>query len=171
MKSIINYLGITVVFLLCASTTLADQHEMPQIKTSAALDKIKQLVGTWTGTGGDMGDGKVEVQYQLTSGGSAVVETLFPGSAHEMTTVYYDEAGKLAMTHYCMLGNHPTMELKKETANELMFEAGKDNHLENQPHMHTLDITFISPDSIEQKWSMIQPGKEGHNTILKLHKK
>ena len=170
MNLIIKHVALIGILLFTASMAVADHHDMPQIKTSTAFDKMKQLVGTWKGTGGDMGDGSVEVQYHLSSGGSAVVETLFPGTPHEMTTVYYDEGGKLAMTHYCVLGNHPTMELKKETANALIFATRAKSHLEGQPHMDTLDLTFESPNSIEQKWSMTQPGKEGHTSTFKLTK-
>jgi hypothetical protein len=170
MKIIINALAISLALLATASSVVADPHTMPQIKASASLEKMKQLVGTWTGSGGDMGDGKMEVQYRLTSGGSAVIETLAPGTPHEMTSVYYDEGGKLAMTHYCMLGNHPMMKLTKESANELLLEAGAKD-LADQPHMHTLALTFVNRDSIEQKWSMKEPGKEGHSSVFKLHRK
>ncbi len=169
MKFIINYLGVTCALLITATIALADSHEMPSIKTSAALNKMKQLVGTWEGSGADMGDGKMEVRYHLTSGGSAVVETLFPGTSQEMTSIYYDQGGQLSMTHYCSLGNHPVMELKKETADQLIFETNVKD-LKEEPHMSSLHLTFISSNSIEQKWSMAQPGKEGHSSVFKLRK-
>lgn len=163
-------LTLIATLLLAASPVFADDHEIPQIKTSPALDKIKQLVGTWKGTGSDMGDGTVEVHYRLSAGGSAVVETISPGTPNEMTSVYFDEGGKLAMTHYCMLGNHPTMFLKQQTPNELKLETGAKDGSKGQPHMDTLDVTFVSPTSMVQKWSMVDPGKEGHTSTFKLHK-
>ena len=51
-------------------------------------------------------DGKevpVSVTYETSSNGSIVVETLFPGTPHEMVSVYYDENGKFGMTHYCAM--------------------------------------------------------------------
>ena len=170
MKQFFSSLLLTILFFSSNLPANADPHNMPAIKASASLERIKQLVGTWIGTGGDMGDGKVEVQYRLSSGGSAVVETLFPGTPHEMTSVYYDEAGKLTMTHYCMLGNHPTLRLKKETQTELFFGAGTNSPLKNEPHMHTLVISFSSPNSIEQKWAMFEHGKEGHASVFKLER-
>ena len=81
---------------------------------SAEFERMKQLVGAWEGTS-DMGKKgeKVRVEYRLTAGGSALIETLFPGSAEEMVSVYHDRQGKLAMTHYCMLRNQPRMTLAK----------------------------------------------------------
>jgi hypothetical protein len=43
----------------------------------------------------------VRVEYRVTGAGSAVVETLFPGTPHEMVTVYHARKGVLCMTHYC----------------------------------------------------------------------
>ncbi len=74
------------------------------------------------------------------------------------------------MTHYCGMGNHPTMELKKETQDELTFEANRRGPLKNQPHMHSLDLKLIDENSFEQKWAVNQGGKEGSDSILKLHR-
>ena len=171
MKKQIGYFTLLTCLLAVSTTAFAGPHEMPKIKNSDALEKMKQLVGTWDGTGAEMSDKKVEVNYKLSSGGSSVVETLFPGTEQEMTTVYYDEAGKLSMTHYCALGNHPVMHLQKSTANELFFETDAKDPLHGQPHMNSLDITFAGPNSVEQKWTSVEPGKEGHSTVLKLERK
>src|SRR5271156_1678238 len=114
MKMKIRYLALAIPMLLTANLAFAGSHDMPSVKTSAQLDRMKELVGTWKGTSPDMDEGTIEVRYHLSSGGTAVVETISPGSPHEMTTVYYDEGGKLTMTHYCMLGNHPIMHLTKD---------------------------------------------------------
>jgi hypothetical protein len=166
----ITALLLTVSTMFVGGALSAMPQDMPQIKSSPGLEKLKQLSGSWKGTGGDMGDGTVEVQYRVSSGGSAVVETLFPGTSHEMTSVYYDEGGKLAMTHYCMLGNHPVMKLKKETPTQLFLDAGEKSPLKNEPHMHTLEISFLTPNSIEQKWAMFEHGKEAHSSVFKLER-
>ena len=36
--------------------------------------------------------------------------------------MYYDKAGKLAMTHYCVLGNRPEMALKSADAKSITFD-------------------------------------------------
>ena len=49
--------------------------------------------------------------FKLTGGGSAVQETIFPGAAHEMVSVYHADGKDVVMTHYCALGNQPKMKL------------------------------------------------------------
>lgn len=167
MKSQLKYVFGMMSIFCCVGIASAESHEMPHVKTSPQLDKMKELVGTWKGAATDMEGGTVEVQYRLSSGGTAVVETIAPGSPHEMTTVYYDEGGKLAMTHYCMLGNHPVMKLTKDSAKELKFAADS-AELKNEQHMHTLDIEFEGPNAISHRWAMFDHGKEAHVTTFDL---
>ncbi|MCB0360953.1 MAG: hypothetical protein KDD44_14995, partial [Bdellovibrionales bacterium] len=86
----------------------------PPDTSSAELNRIKALAGKWKTTTSMFGKENEEVftEYKVTAGGSAVVETIFPGTPNEMVSVYYDDdAGKLAMTHYCMMRNRPQFSL------------------------------------------------------------
>ena len=104
---------------------------------SAELEKIKSLSGTWTGTG--MMHGKeqpVTYEYKTTAGGSAVIETAFPGTPMEMVSIYYEEDGKLVMKHFCMLKNQPKMELTNSTEDTIEFDyAGGTNINEKDMHL------------------------------------
>src|ERR1043166_999023 len=44
------------------------------------------------------------------------------GSPEEMVTMYYDQNGKLAMTHYCVFGNRPGMLLKASDSQSIKFD-------------------------------------------------
>jgi hypothetical protein len=139
---------------------------------SMELERMKQLVGTWEGTSdmGKEGD-KVRIEYRLTAGGSALVETLFPGSAEEMVSVYHDEKGKLAMTHYCMLRNQPHMTLGKTDAQtiELVFAAERnDIDPAKEKHMHAVNIALTDKDHITEKWTMFENGKDNGGVTFKL---
>ena len=139
---------------------------------SAEFERMKQLVGEWEGTSnmGQAGE-KVRVEYRMTAGGSALVETLFPGSAEEMVSVYYDQKGKLAMTHYCMLRNQPRMTLAKADAQtiQLVFaRKGNDIDPAKEKHMHAVRITFTDKDHITQKWTMFDKGKDTEEVMLTL---
>src|SRR5258708_4442203 len=112
---------IAALIGIVASLGIADTMPSPP-KSSADFERLKSLIGVWQGTEtGGHGPADVRVEYRLTAGGSALEEKLFPGTPHEMVSVYYDEDGKLGMTHYCMLGNHPRMTLTKSTAKEMML--------------------------------------------------
>jgi hypothetical protein len=150
----------------------AGEHQSASYTGSPEFERMKKLVGAWEGTS-DMGkEGeKVRVEYRLTAGGSALVETLFPGSPEEMVSVYHDRAGKLAMTHYCMFHNQPRMTLSKADPHmlELVFaKKGNDIDPAKENHMHGLRITFTDNDHIVQKWTLFEKGKDKGGVTLKL---
>jgi hypothetical protein len=83
------------------------------IEGKAAFEKLKGLAGTWSGPVGTVDGPKGTVRYEVVSGGSAVMEVLFPGDPHEMRSMYHLDRGDLVMTHYCSAGNQPRMRLSK----------------------------------------------------------
>jgi hypothetical protein len=74
-----------------------------------------------------MGQGPVEMvqQFRLLAGGSVIEEKVFVGTPNEMTTMYCDRKGKLALTHYCLFGNRPGMVLESADAKTLKFAFDK----------------------------------------------
>lgn len=150
----------------------ASERQSTPYNGSTEFERIKHLVGAWEGTT-DMGkEGeKVKVEYRLTAGGSALVETLFPGSAEEMVSIYHDWNGKLAMTHYCMLRNQPRMILQKADAQtiEMVFASeGTDIDPAKEKHMHAVRITFTDDDHITQQWTLFEKGKKKGVVMFKL---
>src|SRR5690349_21407999 len=102
---------ITTLFtaLILVASLGANGGETEKAKTSSPeFERMKTLVGTWTGKC-DLGQGPVDlnIQYRLLAGGSVLEERCFAGTPNEMVTMYYDQNGKLAMTHYCVFGNRP----------------------------------------------------------------
>ena len=141
----------------------------PTPPASAQLEQIKKLAGRWEGTSDHMAEqGPSVVEYKITSGGSAVVETLFPGTPHEMVSIYHDEGGRLAMTHYCMLGNQPTLKLVKSDGNNFKFTLASGIKSLKEMHMHQLVLTWQDPDHITQTWTSYQDGKPQEPSEFKL---
>src|SRR4051812_16735749 len=173
MKTIISAVCATV--LLSASVVLAvDQSSQSTSakKGSPELEKMKTLVGTWNGKT-DMGQGPIDIslQYRLLAGGSVLEERCFSGTPNEMVTMYYDQNGKLAMTHYCMFGNRPGMLLKSSDANsiQLDFDSTCGINPTKESHMHALKITFDDANTITTSCKAIMDGKEApeHPTTFK----
>lgn len=81
-----------------------------------AFETLKKLAGDWTGGPDADGNGALDmrVNYRVSSAGSAVVETLFPGQPHEMVTVYHLDGDDLTLTHYCALGNQPRLKASRD---------------------------------------------------------
>ena len=160
--------GILALGLLLALGTAqmlrADMDKKPAApKMPAEFDKLKGLVGTWKGTG-QKGEGKTVKavsRFELTSGGTAILEKIGEGAEHQMISVYCAENGKLVMTHYCSVGNQPKMSLMKSTDNSLVF-AMKGNagiNSDKDMHMHAMTITWKDANHITEDWSMYSDGK------------
>ena len=150
--------------LLLAATVALQAGEPPKSKpASSEFERMKTLVGTWKGTV-DMGQGPVEMvsQYKLLAGGTVLEEKCFVGTPNEMTTMFYDEDGKLALTHYCMFGNRPSMLFKSADAKTIRFDFDKACGInpKKESHMHALSITFDDVDTITASCKAIMDGKE-----------
>lgn len=158
---------LTLVFTTACFASEKPMQMKPH-KSSAALEQIKALAGTWKGTANSNKQAKnkkpqsVTVSYKVTSGGSAVVETTFPGTPQEMVTVYRDVNGKLNMTHYCMLGNQPRLTLSKATEKRISmsFNGGQNFNPKKDPHMHSLTLDIKNKNRIVQNWSFYSGGKQ-----------
>ncbi len=147
------------------------EMELPPYDGSPALKTMKDLAGSWEGT--HVMHGKevpAKIDYKVSSNGSTVVETMFPGSQHEMVNIYHDKSGKLAMTHYCSVGNQPHLDLVAEEGKTLLFSLSSEDttHLADEGHMHDLKITMADSGHLKQEWSFFEKGKRGGMTTFDL---
>ena len=174
MDKTLSAIALTAGLLFGLSASAEPENEMlPPYKGSAPFEALKGLAGQWSGTH-QMGGEKTEakVLYQVTSNGSVLMETLFPGAPHEMVSIYHDEGDKVVMTHYCAFGNQPKMELISSGEGEYNFDFSSDNSLDpaTAGHMHALRISMDKEDHLTQNWVMYQEGKESTRTVLELSK-
>jgi hypothetical protein len=142
----------------------------------AAFERLKKLAGEWQAASpkDEVAKGKVAIRYQLTAGGSAVVETIFPGEDMEMVSVYHKNGNELLMTHYCCLGNQPRMRARiGANKDELVFEFAGGGNLDPAKDMHIHDgrIRFVDADHIHSEWEMYADGKPGEKHAFDLIRK
>jgi hypothetical protein len=169
----------TQITLYCATLLLAAASWVsagePTKKTQASspeFERLKTLAGTWKGKT-DMGEGPIDVtlQYRLLAGGSVLEERVFAGTPNEMITMYYDKGGKLALTHYCVMGNRPGMLLKTSSDKALHFDFDESCgiNVSKESHMHALTINFDDADTITTSCKAFIDGKEipEHPTTMK----
>ena len=168
--------------VLSALVTIALFHSTPLIAQAPAdsegLIALKALAGSWVGPTYKHKDERVWAQeehsvvtYKLTGGGSAVVETLFPGTPSEMTTVYHDDSsGKLVMTHYCNARNQPKMELVSMDGRQLVFKLADDADIDaaHEHHAHELTITLGEDGSLQHDWTNHNMGAPADLRNIKL---
>lgn len=170
MKTKITSVG-TMLLLASSLWLTAGEPEKPK-QGSPEFERMKTLVGAWAGKV-DMGQGLVDMtaQYRLLAGGSVLEERVFAGTPNEMVTMYYDKGGKLAMTHYCVMGNRPGMLLKSSDPKTIKFDFDETCGINptKESHMHALTITFDDADTITTSCKAIMDGKEmpEHPTTLK----
>jgi hypothetical protein len=154
--------------LAVTSLALAAPEIAPQSgTTSAAFQRLLSLEGTWTGKAThDAGSGKtdggeVTVVYKITAARSVLEETLFPGTPHEMVTMYHPDGARVVLTHYCAAQNQPRMTLEPGSdPNVFTFVfSGGTNMRETDLHMHVARITFVDADHIVSVWSSMKDGK------------
>ena len=131
---------------------------------SPEFERMKALVGTWSGKA-DMGQGPVDtkITYRLIAAGSVLEERIAPGTPMEMLTMYFDKAGKLAATHYCVMGNQPALALKAADAKSITLDFDASCCAidpAKESHMHAMTIQFDDADTITTKCKAMMDGKE-----------
>jgi hypothetical protein len=158
---------IVVLVSIAAIEQMAAAEEKHAVHASAKnprFDKIKALNGVWEVTSAPSEHGPMAgtVSYKVTAGGSAVLETLFGGSDHEMLTLYYVDGDNVALTHYCMLGNRPHMRAEPSSSpDKIVFKCreGENAAIEAEDHMHQVTFTFVDADHVKTEWVLYKGGK------------
>ena len=135
------------------------------VTAKAAFQAMAGLAGTWQGQAAGE---PAQVLYRLASAGSVVMETQFPGTDHEMITMYHLDGAELVATHYCAAGNQPRFKLDRQhsTAGKLLFAfaGGSNLNPKRDSHLHGGEIAIKGLDAILAQWDHWQNGA----SILKL---
>jgi hypothetical protein len=145
----------------CLLATVAQPAD-PVPDHKAAFERLKTLAGTWQGHHTTSDGPPMEVDYRLTGNGTALVERLFAGSHHEMTSVYYLAAGELVLTHYCAMGNQPRMKLVAGgNDGDLKFDfvGGTNLDVGTSTHIHGGRIAIAAADRFDADWHVWSQGK------------
>ncbi len=170
-------LALTALAFVASATmyALAAEDSKPTAPARPSLDTIKQFVGDWYRVGDD---GKVieEVVSVIkpTAGGSAVIETLFPGSDHEMITMYIQEGEDLTLIHYCVMGNQPKLRAEFEgDPSRIVYRClgGSNLKSENDGHMHEGRVRIVEKDRLKTEWKMFEGGNVTHTAAFELVRK
>lgn len=163
MKLMISMLAaVASVFYVAAGEPI--QPPQPKLApASAEFERLKTLVGKWHGKV-DIGQGPMDmdVQYRLIAGGTVLEERCFVGTPQEMVTMYYDKDGKLALTHYCIMGNRPGMTFKSADDKTIKFAFDENCGINpsKEPHMHALTLRFDDANTITTSCKAIIGGQE-----------
>ena len=159
-------------FLLAAAVAaIGGPASAGDTRPPAALERFKALAGEWVAAeDGEMArKGDLVARYAVTAGGSAVVETVFPGSPHEMVTVYHADGRDLVLTHYCVEGNQPRMRARSSEGPRVVFAFDGGGNLDplRDRHMHSAWVEFVGPDELRSEWTEHASGKPA--MVVQMH--
>ncbi len=161
MKLTLTALAVALAASLVGA---AQEMEKKEKKPHPGLERLKKLTGSWQADTKEMG--KVTVTYRLVAGGSTVMETIMPGTDHEMVTMYHLDGEDLILTHYCMLGNQPRMKAQKDSKHgtiDFRCVGGSNMKCPADAHMHSALFTFVDADHLTTEWSLMKDGKVDHS--------
>ena len=161
-------LVVLALLLPGAHLAVATGPEDATAPARAAFERLKTLAGQWEGTT-STGE-KGSVSYRVTAAGSVVIETDFPGTEHEMLTLYYLDGDRLVRKHHCVMGNQPEMTLdpQRSTQDTLFFGFSGGTNLDpaKDAHVHEGWVKFLEDGRMELDWTGFEGGKKaGANTF------
>jgi len=142
-----------------------------ETKTANGFDRLKTLVGEWYETAKDTEP--FVSSFRLVSNDTALEETF--QKDHQMVTLYTADGDRVALTHYCAIGNQPHMETPpvSSSANEFAFGFVSATNLASADdmHMHQMTLKIEDADHFTETWTMRVNGKEQTETFHFTRKK
>jgi hypothetical protein len=161
MKLIPALVSLTLVLAPACLVT----RDVEDASSAGSLELLKGLAGSWGPLDASgRPTGQITHVFRVTAGGSAVEETVFPGTDHEMLTVYFVRDGVAQLTHYCTAGNQPHMRARPgASAREIAFVCdGSGVGSEAEAHMHDARLTLLDGGRLASRWQMLADGAETH---------
>jgi hypothetical protein len=166
----------TILTLIAISLLPIDVFAGADVKTVPAalqqFEALKKLAGDWVEIDKEgKATDRVVSSFRVTAAGSALEETLFPGTDHEMVTMYHLDGDDLVLTHYCRLGNQPRMRAEPgKDAHQIAFKfvGGTNLKSTDDQHMHEATLTIAGPDRFKSEWVSCKDGKTCHQVSFDL---
>jgi len=166
MRRTIQIALVCLPFLAAAGPGLAGE-----VEAHGVFDDLKSLAGTWRGepegegeAAGEEHMGEVVHEIRVSAAGTVVMETMGPGTEHEMINMYHLDGDDLMLTHYCAAGNQPIMRLDRQrsTPSKLVFDFAGGTNMDPAAdhHIHSATITLIDGEHVESVWIPYSGGKQ-----------
>lgn len=182
MHRIVPIIAVLPLLGLAACQSQQHRHEPARVRADSAQDAamfepIRALVGDWESPGED-GAMAMGSRFELTGGGSAVCETMFPGEPYKMTNLYHMDGRRLVITHYCAAGNQPRMAASeaRRTDAGLVYEFGFDSvsnlRPEHDHYMGQMTMTIADDGTVREEWrSFDRNGELTEPVVIDLRRK
>lgn len=158
--------AIGLMFVGLVSTTVVGA----QTEAKTAFESLKGLAGTWKGESEHEGQKVPWVhEIRVSANGTVVMETMGPGTEHEMINMYHLDGEELVLTHYCAAGNQPTMKLDRAHATTsslpFVFTGGSNLDPAKDMHIHEAKVVLVDGNTFETNWKGYAGGKPAEPSV------
>ena len=186
MTTMRRFSMLVIAMALIVPAALADDVAQGSqiLDAEAAFDVLKQLEGTWEGealvvpVGQPKEDGTqstTTVTYETIANDTSVMATYLEGSPMEMVSMYHlDGKNELVHTHYCAVGNQPTMRFEKTDEPGVIkfeFSSGTNMDVEKDGHVHGGTMQLNADGTLEAATELWRDGKLNSMRYTKLTRK
>ncbi len=160
-------LVLTLSTTACQSAATTRVVESDPALRQPLLAAVAALEGRWVMEGPE---GPAYIEFAVTSGGSAVRETMFPGTPHEMVNMYTLDGNSLVMTHFCAAGNQPRMRATALVDGRLEFRSDGVGDLKapDEMYMGALTLVLVDGEQLEEHWTAYNQGGADHSPVFTL---
>lgn len=167
----------------------APKSEAPKSEAQISFNTIKTLAGDWEGpVNTDMSEAMkkqmgtdikpIHVSMRVTSRGNVLVEEFQEaGTPLDATkfdhpvTMFYVDADKLDLVHYCDAGNRPRMTAKTSPDGKTIEFTFADLSGGNKyGHMHHAVFTIVDANHHIEEWTYMTPGDKPIHASFDLHR-
>ena len=165
---------MTLMLTLAAVAIAGEKHHKMAKGDSPAFEQFKQLAGEWVGASDKPGHEGGGAVFKVTSAGSAVEETMMPGTPYEMVNMIHPDGDDIVLTHYCAEGNQPEMKAPgKLEGKDIAFQFVRGGNMKsiNDSHMHSVTYTFVDKDNFKTKWVNYEDGKPAGTVVFEYKRK
>jgi hypothetical protein len=155
----------------------AGEGHKPAAGSSPGFERFKELAGEWVGKSDKPehgAEGGLRAVFKVTSAGSAVEETMLPGTPYEMINMIHPDGDDIVLTHYCAEGNQPEMKAPdKIEGKDVAFQFVRGGNMKsiNDNHMHSVTYTFVDKDTLRTKWVNYENGKPAGTVVFEYKRK
>jgi hypothetical protein len=152
-----------------AKTTAAPNKS---VDASGAFEVLKGLEGSWVGEAVVVRDGQskaegtkspAKITFKTIANGTSVTATFAEATPVEMVSVFHqDGKNKLIHTHYCAVGNQPTMVFHDSDEPGLirfLFASGTNMDVDKDRHVHNTSFRLVDDDTLETETDLWGGGK------------
>lgn len=162
---------LTAALLLGAAALPASAQTSAEIAApegpAAQFAMLAGLEGQWTVDQTD----QLRIAFEVTAGGSTVMERWLVGERTHSLTVYHLDGPRLIATHYCPQGNQPRLAAESDGEGGISFSFADATDLDSsESYQHDLHIAPQADGSVVRSEVYFGPDGPGDPSRLVLHR-